>query len=176
MSEGFRPFDPNEWVQSNNGRYYVNKITGDMVKDSVYEEAIQGKPEGINIIRGLIPEQKKRNKEGKKYDKGKPMVGTILRIFPRALSVVGAIIEYGTHKYPDPNNWSKNTRITERYMDSAIRHLLKYFMGDKFDEESGLPHLGHALWNIIAVLEYELRQDPELVKKIMYPKEDRDES
>lgn len=113
---------------------------------------------------------------GKKYDKGKPMVGTILRIFPRALSVVGAIIEYGTHKYPDANNWSKNKNIPERYMDSAIRHLLKHFMGDKFDEESGLPHLGHALWNIIAVLEYELRQNPELVKKIMYPKEDRNES
>ena len=52
----------------------------------------------------------------------------------------------------------------------------KYFMGDKFDEESGLPHLGHAIWNIVAVLEYELRQDPELVRKIMYPKEDRSES
>lgn len=115
------------------------------------------------------------NSEGKKFDKGKPMVGTILRVFPRALSVVGAIIEYGTHKYPDPNNWSKNTKIPERYMDSAIRHLLKYFMGDKFDEESGLPHLGHAIWNIVAVLEYELRGDPELVKKIMYPKEDRSE-
>lgn len=171
----FRPFNPDEWKPSSDGKVYLNIITGDMVKDSVYKEAIQGKPEGINIIRGLIPISNDKS-EGKKYDKGKPMVGTILRIFPRALSVVGAIIEYGTHKYPDPDNWSKNKNIPERYMDSAIRHLLKYFMGDKFDEESGLPHLGHALWNVIAVLEYELRQDPELVKKIVYPKEDRDES
>ena len=112
--------------------------------------------------------------EGKKFDTGKPMVGTILRVFPRAISVIGAVIEYGTHKYPDPNNWSKNENILERYSDSAVRHLTKYFIGEELDDESHLPHLAHCAWNIIAILEYELRKQPDFIDKILHPKEVRE--
>ena len=113
--------------------------------------------------------------EGKKYDTGKPMVGTVLRIFPRALSLIGSVIEHGTHKYPTPDNWIKNENILERYTDSAIRHLTKHFMEEYIDRDSGLPHLAHCAWNILAVLEYEMRNHPEIVEQIVYPKEVRNE-
>lgn len=112
--------------------------------------------------------------EGKKYDTGKPMVGTLVRIFPRALTAIGAVIEYGTHKYPDPDNWSKNEHIEERYFDSVMRHLTKYFAGEEVDMESNKLHLAHAAWNILAILEMFLRTHPDVNDKIMFPKEVRE--
>lgn len=117
----------------------------------------------------------KDNIEGKKYDSGKPMVGTILRIFPRALSLIGAVIEHGTHKYPAVDNWIKNKDIIERYTDSLVRHLTKHFIGEVIDKDSGLPHLAHVSWNSLAILEYYLRQNSELVNKVINIKENKDE-
>jgi len=109
--------------------------------------------------------------QGKKYDSGKPMPGTVLRVFPRAINAVGSAIEFGTHKYPNPNNWKLNEHIIERYTDSLVRHLTKYYADQEFDNETGLPHLAHMAWNALAILEYYLMNNPELVDKIMYPKE-----
>lgn len=96
------------------------------------------------------------NSTGKKYDTGKPMVGTLARVFPNALMAIGECIEFGTHKYPDPNNWKKVEGAKTRYLDSLMRHLLKHYMGITGDEETGLPHLAHAAWNALAILELEL--------------------
>lgn len=96
------------------------------------------------------------NGSGKKYDTGKPMVGTLARVFPHALMAIGECIEFGTHKYPDPNNWKKVDGAKTRYLDSLMRHLLKHYMGITKDEETGLPHLAHAAWNALAILELEL--------------------
>ena len=63
--------------------------------------------------------------KGKKYDSGKSMVGTLCRVFPRALLGVGQCIEFGTHKYPDPKNWVKVENAFNRYQDSMMRHYLK---------------------------------------------------
>lgn len=91
--------------------------------------------------------------EGKKYDTGKSMVGTLCRAFPRALLAIGLCIEFGTHKYPDPLNWKKVEDRFNRYMDSEIRHLLKHNMGYATDSETQLLHLSHSAWNALAILE-----------------------
>lgn len=96
------------------------------------------------------------NTTGKKYDTGKPMVGTLCRVFPNALMEIGKCIEFGTHKYPDPNNWKKVDGARDRYLDSLMRHLLKHYNGKMFDEETNLPHLAHAAWNALAILELEI--------------------
>ena len=90
---------------------------------------------------------------GKKYDTGKPMVGTLLRVFPNALIEIGRCIEFGTHKYPKPDNWKKVEGAKLRYLDSMIRHLLQHLRGNTFDDETGLPHLAHMAWNALAILE-----------------------
>lgn len=95
---------------------------------------------------------------GKKYDSGKPMVGTLTDVFSRALMAVGACIEYGTHKYPNPKNWQFVDNGIKRYRDAMIRHLLKYNAGIDKDEETKLPHLAHMAWNALAILELYMQE------------------
>lgn len=104
---------------------------------------------------------------GKKYDNGKPMAGTLTDVFSRALLAVGACIEFGTHKYPDPKNWQLVDNGIKRYRDAMIRHLLKYNAGIDKDEETKLPHLAHMAWNALAILElYMQEHKDELDKEI----------
>ena len=51
---------------------------------------------------------------GKKYDSGKSMVGTLCRVFPRALLGIGTCIEFGTHKDPSADNWKLVDRACTR--------------------------------------------------------------
>lgn len=111
--------------------------------------------------------------EGKKYDGGKPMVGTLVNVFPRALMAIGACIKWGTKKYPDPNNWKQVDCAAKRYQDSLMRHLCKHNMGILFDEETQLPHLVHVAWNALAILELYLIQYPYVeFEKIITIKDD----
>ena len=95
---------------------------------------------------------------GKKYDAGKSMVGTLCRVFPRALLQIGKCIEFGTHKYPDPANWKKVEGAYKRYQDSMMRHYLKHCSDITNDEETGILHLAHMCWNGLAVLELYLME------------------
>ena len=104
---------------------------------------------------------------GKKYDGGKPMVGALCRVFPRALLAVGQCIEFGTHKYPQPDNWKLVEGAFTRYQDSMMRHYLKYQAGEIMDSETKLPHLSHMAWNALAILELYLMNNPEIFKQYL---------
>lgn len=104
--------------------------------------------------------------KGKKYDGGKPMVGTLCRVFPRALMAIGSCIEYGTHKYPKPDNWKMVENNFERYQDSMIRHYLKHLQGLVNDEETGKLHLAHLCWNALAITELYLMEHPEIMEEL----------
>ena len=104
--------------------------------------------------------------KGKKYDGGKPMVGTLCRVFPRALMAIGSCIEYGTHKYPKPDNWKKVEGAYTRYQDSMIRHYLKHLQDIERDEETGKLHLAHLCWNALAITELYLMEHPEIMEEL----------
>ena len=104
--------------------------------------------------------------KGKKYDGGKSMVGTLVRIFANALLGIGACIEFGTHKYPKSDNWKLVEDGINRYADSLMRHLLKHYSGEEKDPETGLPHLFHAGWNMLTIIEFYLMEHPEIVKEL----------
>ena len=106
------------------------------------------------------------NGEGKKYDSGKSMVGTLCRVFPRALLGVGQCIEFGTHKYPNPKNWSLVEDGLNRYTDSLMRHLLKMFAGQEIDPETNLPHIFHVCWNALAIAEFYIKDHPDLKESL----------
>ena len=91
--------------------------------------------------------------KGKKYDNGKSMVGTLCRVFPRALLGIGQCIEFGTRKYPQPDNWKLVDGAFTRYQDSMMRHYLKFLAGQEKDSETNLLHLKHMVWNALAILE-----------------------
>lgn len=95
---------------------------------------------------------------GKKYDSGKSMVGTLCRVFPRALLAVGKCIEFGTHKYPQPDNWKLVEGAFTRYQDSLMRHYTKFLAGQERDNETNLLHLSHMAWNCLAILELYLME------------------
>ena len=96
--------------------------------------------------------------KGKKYDNGKSMVGTLCRVFPRALLGIGQCIAFGTKKYPKPDNWKLVDGAFTRYQDSMMRHYLKFLAGQEKDSETNLLHLKHMVWNALAVLELYLME------------------
>jgi hypothetical protein len=64
----------------------------------------------------------------------------------RAILSVAKIFEAGAKKYGD-NNWRKGIPLS-RYMDSGLRHAMKYLRGDR-DED----HLTQAIWNLLCLSE-----------------------
>ena len=80
-------------------------------------------------------------------DKARPEL-----IPPGFVMMTGEVFAYGARKYSE-DNWQK-CEDARRYIGAALRHVLQYAEGEVLDEESGLPHLGHAtasiamLWGI----------------------------
>ena len=91
---------------------------------------------------------------GVKHDQGKPRVGLMVQDFSRALTEVAKVSTFGAEKY-SPSGWVSVENAQERYTDALYRHLLAS-ASEYADPESGLPHLAHAAWNVLAILE--LRQ------------------
>jgi len=88
---------------------------------------------------------------GLRYDEGKNRLD--LLSIP-ALWEVGLVSTKGCVKYAD-RNWEKGMSYS-RTLGCALRHLFKWAAGHKWDEETGLHHLSHAAWNVMALLHFEL--------------------
>lgn len=66
----------------------------------------------------------------------------------RAFRAIIKIITFGANgKYKDlpPDNWRRLPNAKERYFAAAMRHLCLMRTGEWTDQESGMPHLWHAL-------------------------------
>jgi len=87
--------------------------------------------------------------EGKHFDDGKPRVDLIS---PAALIALGNVLGYGAKKYGD-KNWLGGIAWTKLY-GSALRHLIAWRAGTDQDPESGLPHLDHALCNVMMLVHF----------------------
>lgn len=88
---------------------------------------------------------------GAKLDAGKQAAGVLLD-FARALGLVADVGTYGVQKY-SRGGWQEVQDGPTRYLDAALRHLLKHGAGEHLDPDTGLPHLSHATWNLLAVVE-----------------------
>lgn len=62
-----------------------------------------------------------------------------------ALFAIARVFEEGAKKYAD-RNWEIGIPLS-RYLDSALRHLLKHLEGQR-DE----PHMAQAGWNVLAYI------------------------
>lgn len=98
-----------------------------------------------------LPETAEQAPIGRKDDTGKILAGVLLD-FAHALELVAEVGTMGAKKY-QRGNWRHVENGVERYMDAAFRHLLAHGKGELTDPESGLPHLGHAVWSLLAVIE-----------------------
>lgn len=66
------------------------------------------------------------------------------------ISWIYKVALYGSKKY-GVKNW-KECQEQFRYFDAAERHMAAYQAGEIDDQESGMPHLAHAAFNILAEL------------------------
>lgn len=69
---------------------------------------------------------------------------------PAAIHRLAQVYEKGASKYA-PRNWEKGMPF-HLFMDSALRHAFQYLHGQR-DED----HLGHAVFNLLALMEFEDR-------------------
>jgi len=93
------------------------------------------------------PNGLKSSDPGAKLDAGK-LPARLIADFAPALLKVAKVLEYGAIKY-SPHGWINVENAEERYLDAFWRHILA---GKGNDPDSGLPHLHHACWNLLAVL------------------------
>lgn len=85
---------------------------------------------------------------GKKYDNGKPRWDLL------PLHIVAAVVEVLTHgasEYGD-HNWLLVDKGKQRYYAAFHRHLYAWYSGDRVDKKSGLPHLAHAICNLMFLM------------------------
>ncbi len=102
------------------------------------------------------PSGKNPHSPGAKLDAGKLRVNLVLGDFAHALEAVVEVGTFGANKY-SPSGWLSVEDAEERYADAAGRHWLKMAQGEEIDPDSGLPHLAHYAWNILAGLELTMR-------------------
>lgn len=85
---------------------------------------------------------------GMKYDSGKTRLGILLREFAGTLCGIGEVLSFGANKYVE-GSWMHVPDAQRRYEDAFLRHLLAIKNGEWLDQESGLPHIDHALTNLM---------------------------
>ena len=92
---------------------------------------------------------------GKKYDEGKLRFSLMPLL---ATESMNRVLEFGAAKY-GVDNWREVEDGERRYFDAAMRHLMAWMRGDPIDDESGLPHLAHAMCCIAFLLEKEIGKE-----------------
>lgn len=109
------------------------------------------KPQVITVSDSYAPKEPApmSSDEGRKNDDDKLR----LDLLPfAAVNHVALVLTYGAEKYA-PYNWRKVEGWRWRYFAAALRHLTAWWLGEKNDPESGLPHLAHAACCVLFLLE-----------------------
>ncbi len=104
------------------------------------------------------PSGKNPHEAGAKLDAGKLRADLVLGDFAHALEAVVEVGTFGANKY-SPSGWLCLEDAEQRYADAAGRHWLKMKQGEEIDPDSGLPHLAHYAWNVLAGLELTMREE-----------------
>lgn len=69
-----------------------------------------------------------------------------------AIPALVSIYQYGALKYA-PRSYLGIPDASNRYADALCRHMAARLAGAVFDPESRKPHLAHALWGVVTLLE-----------------------
>lgn len=107
------------------------------------------------------PNGRDLNSPGAKADAGKQLPWLVLGDFAHALEQVVQVGTLGAHKYTK-SGWITVPEGKERYMEAFGRHLLALGKGIVYDNGPngiGTKHLAQMIWNLLAVLELEEREE-----------------
>ena len=91
---------------------------------------------------------------GAKHDEGKLRYS----LLPKGtITELLKVLEFGAKKYA-PDNWMKVDNAQTRYYDAALRHITAWHEGEKFDQETGVSHIAHALCCLHFLMWFELEK------------------
>jgi hypothetical protein len=92
-------------------------------------------------------DMKDNNKDniGKKYDDGK-LDWSLLPMEP--VEAIISVLQFGAGRY-GRENWKMLQNARERYYSACMRHLSSWRKGEDIDPDSDLPHLAHAMCNLV---------------------------
>lgn len=105
----------------------------------------------VRRIDALLNSTRTTSSPGRKDDAGKPRWSLVPE---QAMEDVVKVLTYGARKYGD-DNWREVDDGPRRYYDAAMRHLMAYRQGAWTDDESGLPHLAHAVASLLFIMALE---------------------
>ena len=113
------------------------------------EEAIE-KSGGVDMRKSIGDVTSDERGSGARYNGGK----TRYDLIPlSALKSCADVFAYGEKKYA-AWNWAKGMNWSVPYA-CAVRHFEAWQRGEDIDPESGLPHIGHVMCNLIMLAHYE---------------------
>ena len=106
-----------------------------------------------------------------KADAGKAQPDLLEMGFARALRLVQATLEYGALKY-EAHSWREVPDGMKRYNRAGRRHRQDrdlasqpeqnfYAVLEACDEESGLPHIAHEIFNLLCMIELDFQNHPD---------------
>ncbi len=72
-----------------------------------------------------------------------------------AWTLVAEVLRFGAKKYA-PRNWEKGISYTRCYA-AALRHVFAHRSGEKLDPETNLPHMAHAICEVMFLIAFEAR-------------------
>ena len=96
--------------------------------------------------------REEQKQKGLKYDDGKDR-WDLLPLYP--ISQIVKVLTFGAKKYSD-NSWQQVENGIDRYYSALMRHIFAWRSGEKNDSESGMPHLSHALTNLMFIVWIEM--------------------
>jgi mannose/cellobiose epimerase-like protein (N-acyl-D-glucosamine 2-epimerase family) len=132
---------------------YKRKLAQHRMKTRSHGERYAADP--VVLAQSLLDNEK--DQPGKKADAGKARVDLIPG---HVIEWIGWVLQYGRHKYGDDEAARRNWRLVDsrRLYGSVIRHLMAWEQGVLDDEESGLPHLAHAICTLMQLCDKELER------------------
>lgn len=111
-----------------------------------------------------------------KADAGKENPTLFDEGFPLARAFIQATLDYGAVKY-EAHSWRKVPNAFQRYAQAGARHRQARMIAQMRngtlgflaeDRESGLPHVAHELFNLMAQIELYMQSNPQLdIRKLL---------
>ena len=102
----------------------------------------------------------KNHSNGVKFDQNKPDYSLVPF---GALDEVVKVLTHGSKKY-DRFNWENVEDI--RYQAAALRHISAYMQGEKFDPETSINHLAHAICSLMFLVEFDKKNQKNITKPV----------
>jgi len=87
--------------------------------------------------------------KGNKFDKEKLRMDLIP---PAAIKGLAYVLGMGAAKYGD-YNWYKGVEYSRLYA-ACLRHLIAWWEGEDYDQESGFTHVDHAMCNLAFLCQF----------------------